>query len=219
VTESKKTLNSDTDSDDEELSPNKLWERDSGFDNSDVEEDLRKREEELREELKIATMRCTQLKATLKETKSFFSVPTNAQAGIGIPSIRPKENSAGGEEDSDYQEDDLVDDDISSDLEESWTEQSTNIRDGKVKSSSLESKDSLDNTALLNQIKPPVAVKVTPYYNLQDCPSPSGRLSDRIERLRQRCKEALGKAAFEDAYLYLKQQENVKKKIIDIINF
>ena len=218
MTESKKTLNSDTDSDDEELSPNKFWERDSGFDNSDVEEDLRKREEELREELKIATMRCTQLKATLKETKSFFSVPTNAQEGIGIPSIRPKGNSGGGEENSDYQEDDLVDDDIDSDLEESWTEQSTNIRDGQGKSSSLESKDSLDNTALLNQIKPPVAVKVTPYYNLQDCPSPSGRLSDRIERLRQRCKEALGKAAFEDAYLYLKQQENVKKNI-DVIIF
>ena len=213
MSESKKALNSDTDSDDEELSPNKLGERDSGFDSSDVEEDLRKREEELREELKIATMRCTQLKATLKETKSFFSVPTNAQAGIGIPSMRAKENSGGGgEEDSDYQEDDLVDDDIGSDLEESWTEQSTNIRDGQGKSSSsLESKDSLDNTALRNQIKPPVAVKITPYYNLQDCPSPSGRLSDRIERLRQRCKEALGKAAFEDAYLYLKQQENVKK--------
>ena len=32
----------------------------------------------------------------------------------------------------------------------------------------------------------PLAVKQSPYYGLQDAPSPSGRLSDRIERLKQR---------------------------------
>ena len=31
-----------------------------------------------------------------------------------------------------------------------------------------------------------LAVKQSPYYNLQDAPSPSGRLSDRIQRLKQR---------------------------------
>jgi hypothetical protein len=48
------------------------------------------------------------------------------------------------------------------------------------------------------------------YGGLQDLPSPSGRLSDRIERLRQRCTEALGRDAFRDAYQFLKQHEEVK---------
>jgi hypothetical protein len=47
------------------------------------------------------------------------------------------------------------------------------------------------------------------YQGLQDAPSPSGKLSDRIERLRQRCMEALGRDAFMDAYNYLKQHELV----------
>lgn len=47
------------------------------------------------------------------------------------------------------------------------------------------------------------------YGGLQDLPSPSGRLSDRIERLRQRCTEALGSHAFRDAYNFLKQHEEV----------
>jgi hypothetical protein len=46
-------------------------------------------------------------------------------------------------------------------------------------------------------------------YHLQDAPSPSGKLSDRIERLRQRCMEALGRDAFMDAYNFLKQHELV----------
>ena len=33
----------------------------------------------------------------------------------------------------------------------------------------------------------------SPYYGLQDAPSPVGRLSDRIDRLRQRCADALGR--------------------------
>lgn len=40
--------------------------------------------------------------------------------------------------------------------------------------------------------------------HLADPPSPSGRLGDRIYKLRMRCVEALGRNAFEDAYAYLK---------------
>lgn len=43
-----------------------------------------------------------------------------------------------------------------------------------------------------------------PYRNLQDAPSPSGRLGDRILRLRQRCISALGEVAFTNAYNFLK---------------
>lgn len=48
------------------------------------------------------------------------------------------------------------------------------------------------------------------HHGIQDnrrAPSPSGRLADRIERLRQRCTEALGVGAFDDAYNFLKQHE------------
>jgi hypothetical protein len=54
------------------------------------------------------------------------------------------------------------------------------------------------------------AVPGSAYGGLQDMPSPSGRLSDRIERLRQRCTEALGRDAFRDAYNFLKQHEEVR---------
>lgn len=56
------------------------------------------------------------------------------------------------------------------------------------------------------------------YSALQDPPSPSGRLGDRIDRLRQRCIEALGKFAFNEAYTFLKQHEEVCLCILRIIN-
>ena len=55
----------------------------------------------------------------------------------------------------------------------------------------------------------PIVARASPYQNLQDPPTPSGRLSDRIDRLRQKCVEALGQEAFEDAYQFLKDFEEV----------
>jgi hypothetical protein len=54
------------------------------------------------------------------------------------------------------------------------------------------------------------AVKESPYMNLQDPPTPSGRLSERIEKLRERCIDALGRDAFMAAYSFLKQHEDVR---------
>ena len=51
----------------------------------------------------------------------------------------------------------------------------------------------------------PIAVKQPSYKNLADAPSPSGRLGDRIVRLKQRCILALGSRAFNEAYSYLKE--------------
>lgn len=60
----------------------------------------------------------------------------------------------------------------------------------------------------LRRVRPPEsAVPSSAYGALQDQPSPSGKLSDRIERLRQRCIEALGRDAFFDAYNFLKLHE------------
>lgn len=146
-------------------------------------------------------MRCTQLKATLRETKSFFCAPA---AAVIVP-VKGKDGMS--IVDSEDEEDDVYEDE---ELEESWTEQSADIRDSKGRQL-FEGKESddLDSTDRHLLVKAAVAVKPNPYYNLHDAPSPSGRLSDRIERLRQRCVEALGKGAFEDAYSYLKQQEDV----------
>ena len=47
----------------------------------------------------------------------------------------------------------------------------------------------------------------SPYYGLQDAPSPVGRLSDRIDRLRQRCIDALGNESFAEARNFLKHFE------------
>lgn len=64
--------------------------------------------------------------------------------------------------------------------------------------------------ATLRMMRPQeAAVDNRGYADLQDAASPSGRLSDRIGRLRQRCTEALGRDAFRDAYMFLKQHEEV----------
>ena len=43
---------------------------------------------------------------------------------------------------------------------------------------------------------------------LSDAPSPSGRLADRVTRLRQRCVRALGYEQFTSAYTYLKSVQD-----------
>ena len=49
----------------------------------------------------------------------------------------------------------------------------------------------------------------SPYENLQDPVTPSGRLTDRIQLLKRRCVEALGKRSFTDAYNFLKENQDV----------
>ena len=56
-----------------------------------------------------------------------------------------------------------------------------------------------------NRPDPIAVVKQPSYKNLSDAPSPSGRLGDRIVRLKQRCILALGSRAFNEAYTYLKE--------------
>jgi hypothetical protein len=63
-------------------------------------------------------------------------------------------------------------------------------------------------------IAPRVASSSSPprnrnYQNLQDAPSPSGRLGDRISQLRNRLVEALGKDSFLESYQFLRQHEEV----------
>lgn len=55
---------------------------------SEVEEDIKKREEELQAELNIATLRCNELQRTLQATKSFMATPGQPLGG-GAPMPRP----------------------------------------------------------------------------------------------------------------------------------
>ena len=113
---------------------------------------------------------------------------------------------------------DTYDSDVDDSMEESWTAQSVavgDIRDMKGKQlfegKQADEGNDLDSTApRAMKVQPALAVAIQPpvYRNLSDAPSPSGRLSDRIERLRQRCVEALGRGSFEDAYEFLKSHEN-----------
>ena len=66
----------------------------------------------------------------------------------------------------------------------------------------VETKEDMQTPVKTNRV--PVVRESPVYHGLQDPPTPTGRLSDRIERLRQRCIEALGRDAFNEAYTFLK---------------
>lgn len=48
------------------------------------------------------------------------------------------------------------------------------------------------------------------YANLQDPPSPSGKLADRIFRLRHKCIENFGRETFDNAYRYIRSLNEVR---------
>lgn len=174
------------------------------------EEDLHRREEELQAELNFATQRVEELKRTLQETKSFLGprLPTRQGKETKAPAPAPVANPKDAMYEEEEDEEDLYELDENSEYEESYEDYSAK---GKAKQhpSSLNTgyddyhgqQDVADRTIRRMQA-PQVA-----YGALQDPVSPSGKLSDRIERLRQRCMEALGRDAFMDAYNFLKQHE------------
>lgn len=215
---------------DEDGDDSELWEQKAGpaIISKDAEDDIHRREEELRAELMFATQRCEELKRTLNETKTIVSSKQNLLVDPKIivqPSSRPiaASNNAGvasnvrkhggyavsesEDEGSDSEGYDFSD---TNSLEDSWQAPPQPLKPPRP--SAQDSKSNGDESVMTTPRQnrpPPVAVKESPYINLQDPPTPSGRLSDRIERLRQRCIEALGKEAFLDAYSYLKQENDM----------
>lgn len=180
---------------------------DDAANNEEVDEDLYRREEELKAELNFSTFRVEELKRTLQETKSFLGprMPTR-QAGKG-PSPQ-KGGGAGleeftGEEDEDSYLEEL------SEYEESFDDPAPGGGKGARSNSNSavkrQQESKLDDNTLRLVRKPERAENQ--YGALQDPVSPTGRLGDRIGRLRQRCVEALGREAFNNAYSFLKQYE------------
>ncbi len=159
----------------------------------DEDEDMHRREEELQAELQMATLRCEELKRTLQETKTLMG-----DAPVGKKVVPTVPDKKGGQttyanDDDDTESDDYYDDD-----------EDENDKRAAPPSTVFE-----DVNATPRKHKPNnAAVRESPYVGLQDPPTPTGRLGDRIERLRQRCIEALTRDAFEDAYRFLKQYDD-----------
>lgn len=59
-----------------------------------------------------------------------------------------------------------------------------------------------------------IAIKPSPYQNLHDPPTPTGKLADRIRRLRDRCIDALGKSSFDKAYDFLIKYVSARYNLI-----
>lgn len=210
----------DSDDDREEDDDDGLWDGNREAPNEEEEEeDLARREEELRAELTFATTRVDELKRTLQETKSYLGprLPTR-EAGPGGRGAAGKIGGHGGRDDkpvgvnndgprgysndfAENDEEDSEDYDLGEDDEEeddsSWhQDQSQSGRESKL--------DNGDST--IRVVRQDSAMPRNNYE--PSAPSPAlGRLSDRIDRLRQRCTEALGREAFRDAYNFLKQHE------------
>ena len=207
-----------SDSDLEDLLGNK-----GVHDDDEEDEDIAAREEELKGQLSMATVRCEELKKNLQETVSrsfsglFYQgdnghVAKSAGAAVNhVPGVRISDKILSAAPDVDPEDDDLYDgpDDLDDDdapLPLPRTDRGIGLG---LSEAALVSEADSDSTPRKG-LKPSLAVKVSPYAGLQDAPSPSGKLGERIERLRQRCIEALGRAAFQDAYDYLKEHDEVQ---------
>eukprot|EP01041_Mallomonas_annulata_P008586 gene8586-17713_t len=179
-----------------------VWDQGAG-NITEEEEDMRRKELELQAELHVATKRCEELKHTLQETKTFLDAKgvsfrkvnnnnNNATKGKGGATAIPPVATIVSNADDDDEDDDEFDD-----YDESGDDDSDD--NGESDSASQPPQSSRVTSP------PPINVsKQSPYHNLSDPPSPSGRLGDRIQRLRERCKDALGREGFERAYMYLK---------------
>lgn len=165
-------------------------------------EDMHQREVELQEELQMATLRCQELKQTLQATRSYIEsrggVP--AQARPGPKPSRLESGLSSEDEDDDafeYDENDLG--------ENQLDEESTEDTPPPYVNERFEAKESKDYDITPRVSSKNVAIKPSPYQNLQDPPTPTGKLADRIKRLRFRCIDALGQDLFDRAYSFLVQ--------------
>jgi len=223
---------SDTGSDEDEEAPwiDKAINGHAECNMEDEVEDLHKREEELKAELNFSTFRVNELKKTLEVTKSFIKdrAPTRGNPLNPLGSLEPYKGSIADRKpnyghDSEFDEEEsILDEDEDYDLQEADEVEDALSDDGAAGSGSSKShpqgsygygiadpKHQQQDTTI-RRLRSPVQSKVhdrnPPLQDMMQ-PSPSGRLSDRIERLRLRCTEALGRDAFTDAYNFLKQHE------------
>ena len=174
-----------------------LWEK-HPVDTQDAEEAIHNREEELQAELQMTTNRLEELKRTLRETKNALSSRNGSpEKGVTVGGMGGRLAPPPLADNDDYLDDEDDFDDDYVDQESNWVAPSVQPTP-KAGGNPSSPRRSGMNSGFRN-----------PYENLQDSPVPSGRLSDRIQLIRQRCIDALGKEAFIAAYNYLKYNQVV----------
>ncbi|KAJ1449761.1 hypothetical protein M885DRAFT_534558 [Pelagophyceae sp. CCMP2097] len=170
----------------------------------DAEADIEVREQELQQELEFATARCEELRKTLDATKTYIAKTATGKGGIILENdddaprrMRPRDDDgdAAGTWRSKFTEGDEDDDALNEEDEDDY------------------SVDPTPKTSSRRNLRPaPVDARPrTPRQEppeLSDAVSPTGRLADRIQILKQRCLRALGEEPFRQAYAYLKSLQD-----------
>lgn len=173
------------------------WEGDQAEDDMDLEE----RENELQEELRQATTRCDDLRATLHETRTLMG--PGALLGVGAAVGKRSMVMAAPpplvtEEDSEEESDDIGG--FAEEEEDDEDDDEEEVGEGVIAPEPALG----DEGAVM---KTPKKKRVLE-QELVDAPSPhTGRLSDRIRVLRERCVAGLGPDTFRNAYNYLKDEQ------------
>ena len=147
----------------------------------DAEQDIQKREDELRAELELTSQRCEELRKSLHDTKARMAA----------------RDAAPVEEDESEDEGPAV-----------------GVLNAVVE------EDESDDEAPVRVVVPPrspprVLESPRTPHRLADAPSPSGRLEQRLQILKQRCVRAIGPDQFRRAYDYLKSVQDADDDALD----
>mmetsp|Transcript_23817 Transcript_23817/g.66960 ORF Transcript_23817/g.66960 Transcript_23817/m.66960 type:complete len:997 (-) Transcript_23817:29-3019(-) len=145
----------------------------------DAEQDIQKREDELRAELELTSQRCEELRKSLHDTKARMA----ARDAAPVEDESEDEGPAVGV--------------LNAVVEEDESDDEAPVR-------------------VVPQSPPRVLESPrTPHNNLADAPSPSGRLEQRLQILKERCIGQMGARQFRRAYDYLKSVQDADDDALD----
>ena len=146
----------------------------------DAEQDIQKREDELRAELELTSQRCEELRKSLHDTKARMAA----------------RDAAPVEEDESEDEGPAVGV-LNAVVEEDETDDEAPVR------------------VVPPQSPPRVLESPRTPHRLADAPSPSGRLEQRLQVLKERCIGQIGARKFRAAYDYLKSVQDADDDALD----
>ena len=165
-----------------------------GAGSADFEEDLHRKEVELQAELMLAAARCQELKRTLKETKRFLGADGSRKHVDG-------QRNASCSGSTTYPDDEDDNEDLTGSYSESEFDDALHSPSSKkgAEVSSGSGKAMGERNLSHHSIATPSSSKKIASHN-QELPASSGRLTERIQRLRFKCEEGLGADVFRKAY-------------------
>ena len=151
-----------------------------------AEQDIQKREDELKAELDLTTQRCEELRRSLVDTKARMAARDAAP---------PVDEESESEDDAAGVLNAVVEEDESDD-------------DGSPPRPT-------SRLATPPQASPPRVLESPRTPHLADAPSPSGRLAQRVHLLKERCVRAIGPDQFRAVYDYLKKVQDADDEDLD----